>query len=147
MSVALLDVNVLVALLDPAHTDHEYAHRWFGRHRKYGWASCPITINGVTRVLSNPAYPTVDATPADVLGRLKVICAAADHHIWDDSARLTDETLFRQSLIAGHQKITDVYLLGLAVRNHGRLATFDRSLPLEAVVGATQGSVTLIARN
>jgi predicted nucleic acid-binding protein len=27
--VALLDVNVLVALFDPVHTHHEAAHQWF----------------------------------------------------------------------------------------------------------------------
>lgn len=43
MSIALLDVNVLVALFDPAHPNHEDAHRWFGRNRKRGWATCPMT--------------------------------------------------------------------------------------------------------
>ena len=57
---------------------------------------------------------------------------------------LTDESLFRPSMIAGHQKITDVYLLGLAVRNHGHLATFDRSIPVKAVAGATAGNLILI---
>ena len=57
---------------------------------------------------------------------------------------LTDEPLFRPSMIGGHQKITDAYLLGLAVRNHGRLATFDRSIPLKAVPGAGPGNLVLI---
>jgi predicted nucleic acid-binding protein len=47
-------------------------------------------------------------------------------------------------MIGGHQKITDAYLLGLAVRNHGRLATFDRSIPMKAVLGATPGNLVLI---
>ena len=75
MSIALLDVNVLVALFDPAHNNHEDAHRWFGRNRKHGWATCPITINGCIRVLSNPAYPTVEATPAGVAVRLRGLCS------------------------------------------------------------------------
>src|SRR5664280_2145322 len=95
MSIALLDLNVLVALFDPAHTNHEDAHRWFGRNRKYGWATCPITINGCIRVLSNPAYPTVEATPAEVAGRLRSLCSTADHHFWADSVSLMDEALFR----------------------------------------------------
>ena len=37
MSVALLDVNVLLALFDPAHQNHQDAHRWFGRNRN----GCP----------------------------------------------------------------------------------------------------------
>ena len=136
MSVALLDVNVLVALFDPAHPNHEDAHVWFGRNRKRGWATCPVTINGCVRVLSNPGYPTVEATPAEVARRLRVLCAAADHQFWPDSVSLLDETLFRPEMIAGHQKITDVFLLGLARRHNGKLATFDRSIPLKALVGA-----------
>jgi hypothetical protein len=38
--------------------------------------------------------------------------------------------LFQPAMIGRHQKITDAYLLGLAVRNHGRLATFDCAIPL-----------------
>ena len=88
MSIALLDVNVLVALFDPAHVNHEDAHRWFGRNRRHGWATCPTTINGCIRVLSNPAYPTVEATPAEVAGRLRSLCSTTDHHFWEDSVSL-----------------------------------------------------------
>ena len=144
MSIALLDVNILVALFDPAHNNHEDAHRWFGRHRKHGWATCPITTNGCIRVLSNPAYPTVEATPAEVAGRLRSLCSTADHHFWPDSVSLMDEALFRSSMIGGHQTITDAYLLGLAVRNHGTLASFDRSIPLKAVQGAVPRNLVLI---
>ena len=81
---------------------------------------------------------------AEVASRLRSLCATADHHFWPDSVSPTDDTLFRLSTIGGHRKITDAYLLGLAVRNHGRLATFDRSIPLKAVQGADPGDVVLI---
>ncbi len=103
-----------------------------------------MTINGCICVLSNPAYPTVEATPAEVAGRLRSFCSTTDHHFWEDSVSLMDESLFRPSMIGGHQKITDAYLLGLAVRNHGRLATFDRSIPLKAVHGTGPGNLVLI---
>lgn len=144
MSVALLDVNVLVALFDPAHANHEDAHRWFGRNRKNGWATCPITINGCVRVLSSPAYPTVTAAPAEVITHLRVLCSGSDHHLWSDSVSLLDESLFSPEMMGGHQTVTDVYLLGLAVRNHGRLATFDRSIPLKAVRGASARHLEVI---
>src|SRR5205807_1947335 len=54
--VALLDVNVLVALFDPDHVHHEPAHRWFAEQRGTGWATCPLTENGLLRVLTHPAY-------------------------------------------------------------------------------------------
>jgi len=144
MSIVLLDVNVLVALFDPAHPNHEDAHQWFGRHRRRGWATCPLTINGCVRVLSNPAYPTVEATAAEVISRLRILCSGPDHHFWHDSVSLLDEKLFRPNMIPGHQKITDAYLLGLAVRQNGGLATFDRSIPIKAVVGARPEHLHLI---
>jgi toxin-antitoxin system PIN domain toxin len=144
MSIALLDVNVLVALVDPAHQNHEDAHRWFGRNRKYGWATCPITINGCIRVLSNPAYPTVDVTPAEAGRLLRTACSSPEHHFWEDSVSLLDDSLFRLAAIRGHQQITDAYLLGLAVRNHGLLATFDQGIPWKAVTGASPGNLVLI---
>ena len=144
MSTALLDVNVLVALHDPTHPNHEDAHRWFGRNRKRGWATCPVTMNGCVRVLSNPAYPTVAATSAEAAARLRVVCADPGHEFWSDSVPLLDESLFRLQAITGHRQITDIYLLGLAVKHGGRLATFDRSIPLKAVVGASTDRLELI---
>ena len=144
MSIALLDVNVLVAMFDPRHVFHGAAHHWFGQNRKSGWATCPITINGCIRILSSPAYPVVRQTPTEVAEYLRESCGTADHHFWPDSVSLLDETLFRISAIIGHQNVTNAYLLGLAVRNHGRLATFDRSIPLNAVPGARPGNLALI---
>ena len=144
MSTALLDVNVLVALHDPSHPNHEDAHRWFGRNRKRGWATCPVTVNGCVHVLSNPAYPTVTATPAGVASRLRALCAGPGHEFWSDSVSLLDESLFRPQAITGHRQVTDAYLLGLAVRRGGRLATFDRSITLKTVVGAGPVHLDLI---
>lgn len=144
MSVALLDVNVLVAMSDPRHVFHGAAHQWFGQNRKNGWATCPITINGCIRILSSPAYPVLKQTPDEIATDIRNFCETADHHFWPDSVSLLDETLFRVSAISGHQNITDTYLLGLAVRNHGRLATFDRSIPLHAVPTARPGNLLVI---
>lgn len=144
MSIALLDVNVLVALFDPAHVHHESAHQWFSRNRRSGWATCPITVNGCIRVLSNPAYPTVDATPAEVAARLSSLCGTRDHHWWPDSVSLTDATLFQLAQVRGHNQLTDAYLLGLSVRNHGKLVTFDRSIRLKAVPAATTRNLVIL---
>lgn len=142
--VALLDVNVLVALFDPSHLNHEDAHAWFAKNRKHGFATCPTTLNGCVRVLSNPAYPSVDATPHEVAARLRVLCSGKDHHFWSDSLSILDERAFQTRMIAGHQKITDAYLLGLAVHYKGKLATFDRHIPLKAVCGAGAHHIDLI---
>ena len=144
MSVALLDVNVLVSLFDPAHPNFEDAHQWFGAHRRRGWATCPLTLNGCVRVLSNPAYLSVTATTSEVVARLQSLCSASDHESWADEVSLLDSELFRPAMIAGHQKITDVYLLGLAVRKKGMLVTFDRSIPHKAVIGAERSHLRVL---
>jgi toxin-antitoxin system PIN domain toxin len=138
MSVSLLDVNVLVALLDPLHEHHERAHRWFGRHKKNGWATCPLTFNACVRIISNPGYPTVEAPPAEVIRRLGNFCTSADHHFWPDSVSLVDEGLFVRAHMRSHKDVTDIYLLGLAARNHGRLATFDTGIVSGAVIGGAR---------
>ena len=48
---ALLDVNLLIALLDPDQVFHERAHDWWEANRSAGWASCPLTENGVVRIM------------------------------------------------------------------------------------------------
>jgi uncharacterized protein len=142
--IALLDVDVLVALHDTTHIHHEAAHRWLGQNRQDGWATCPLTINGCIRILSSLAYPAMDVTPADMARRLREFCSAPDHQFWPDAVSLLDESLFHMGMIGGPKKITDAYLLGLAVRNHGRLATFDASIPLKAVRGAEPRNLVLI---
>ncbi len=132
----LLDVNVLIALFDPAHPNHEDAHEWFRARRKRGWATCPLTINGSVRVVSSPGYPAIEASPAEAVSRLRTFCAGPDHQFWPDDLSLLDEARFRPALLQGPKQITDVYLLALAVRNGGRLATFDRAIPWRAVSGA-----------
>jgi toxin-antitoxin system PIN domain toxin len=144
MSVALLDVNVLVAIFDQFHKHHEDAHRWLQQHRKYGWATCPITINGCVRVLSTPGYPAGTWAPSELIERVRRLCSDSDHYFWADSVVLTDESLFQPSMIRGHRNITDAYLLGLAVRNHGRLATFDQTIPMKAVHGAEPRNLVVI---
>ena len=143
--VALLDINVLVALFDPDYVHHELAHDWFADHRAQGWATCPVTENGLVRVISNPAYGLEGLRPAAMLERLRKFCASGQHVFWPDSVSLTDDRVFVSSCLTGHRQLTDVYLLGLAVSMQGCLATFDRGIPLKAAVGATPSSLRVIA--
>ena len=59
---ALLDVNVLIALLDSDHLHHGRARGWLKENIKHGWASCPLTQNGCIRIMSQTGYP--NALPA-----------------------------------------------------------------------------------
>ena len=143
--VALLDVNVLVALFDPDHVHHDLAHDWFSDDGKHGWATCAMTENGFVRIASNPQFQLDSARPASVLAQLRTFCKRSGHTFWSEVISLRDERLFDLTAVAGHRQITDVYLLGLARRMNGRLATFDRSIPLAAVKGATRDHLVVIA--
>lgn len=142
--IALLDVNVLVALFDPDHVHHEAAHQWLGENRREGWATCPITENGLVRILSNPAYGASPETRGAIVRRLGEFCASGGHVFWADEISLCDKTLFRWTASVSHRNLTDVYLLGLARSRAGRLATFDRHIPVAAVIGADRGTLEVI---
>lgn len=144
MSAILLDVNVLVALFDPHHIHHDTAHDWFAENREAGWATCPITENGFVRVISNPAYGAAGERAATVVERLRAFCASGGHQFWRDAVSLRDD-LFDSSRAGGAKQLTDIYLLGLAVNRKGRLATFDRSIPIGAVRGATADTLLVIS--
>ena len=53
MTRYLLDVNVLIALIDPAHVQHDRAHDWFTAQGRQAWATCPLTENGVLRIVGS----------------------------------------------------------------------------------------------
>ena len=133
---ALLDVNVLVALFEPAHPHHDAAHEGFERHRTAGWATCPLTEAGFLRVVTNPTFRRDPVPRSLALASLAKLCSSPDHEFWPDDVSFRDPSLFEPLLPLGHQQLTDVYLLALAVRREGSLITFDRSIPLGAVVGA-----------
>jgi len=42
------------------------------------------------------------------------------------------------------QYLTDLYLLGLAVARHGKLATFDCGISIKAIMGAAQSNLEVI---
>jgi toxin-antitoxin system PIN domain toxin len=142
--VALLDVNLLIALFDPDHVHHDLAHDWFDANRRDGWATSPLTENAFLRILSNPAYGLPLTRVASLARSLATFCKSGHHHFWPDEVSLRDAKLFDLAL-TGHRYLTDVYLLGLAKKMGGRLATFDRTIPAKAVIGAGRETLAVIA--
>lgn len=132
MTRALLDVNVLIALLDADHTLHARAIAWFADEGAKGWASCPITQNGCVRIMSHPGYPNALPTRA-VMERLSEAIAGDRHEFWPDDVSLLDTAVADVSRIHGPRQLTDLYLLALAVRHDGRLVTFDASIATDAI--------------
>jgi toxin-antitoxin system PIN domain toxin len=140
---SLLDVNVLLALLDQAHVHHLAAKDWFVAHADLGWASCPLTQNGFVRIISQPKYPR----PITALRAVNLLAAAAAtplHEFWADDVTILNPAIINPSHVHGPRQLTDVYLLALAVRCGGALVTFDESIPLSAVPGATADHLIVI---
>jgi hypothetical protein len=129
----LLDVNVLIALLDAGHVQHDAAHEWFGRAGQHAWATCPITENGVLRIIGNPRYPNTLETPAAVAPVVAQLRAHPGHRFWSDDISLLDSQHVVASRILTSDQVTDTYLLALARVRGGTLATFDRRLVVDAV--------------
>ena len=139
---ALLDVNVLIALLDSDHASHDSAISWFSKHAREGWASCPITQNGCIRVMSNPGYPNPLPVQA-VIEHLAEACHQEIHEFWQDSVSLLDSDV-DSTRIHGPRQLTDIYLLALALQHEGRLVTFDSGVPLAAVRKATKQNLLIL---
>lgn len=132
---ALLDVNVLIALNDQGHIHHTLANQWMAQHMHLGWASCPLTQNGMLRIMSQASY--VNSQPLKILFQmLRRETQHAQHTFWPDDLSLLDETHIDADKLLSPSQLTDAYLLALAVKNQGRFITLDKRIPLNAVPSA-----------
>jgi uncharacterized protein len=133
--VSLLDVNVLVALLVPEHEHHRLSVEWFSREAvTEGWSTCAVTELGVIRVCAQLAGGRM--TPELTADRLLMLTISnRSHRWWPDLASPALLSEVRTAVTAKH--VTDGYLLGLARRHGGRLATFDRALATAGGVDTT----------
>ncbi len=140
---ALFDVNVLVAILDEDHIHHWAAHAWWEANQSTGWATCPLTENGMVRIMSQPRYknPVTTTFAIDLLAEQ---IGQTDHAFWPNDISIRDPDRLNVTRILGPNQITDVYLLALAVKHGGRLVTFDQAIPLAAVRGAETRHLAVI---
>jgi len=141
---SLLDINVLIALMDPDHAFHARAHEWW-RQEARPWASCPLTENGLVRIMASTAYSkNTHFTVQDVASRFGIFATTSDHTFWPDSLTLGDESIFHHPSILSSKYLTNLYLLGLAAANDGCLVTFDQHIPITAVTIANSSHLKVI---
>lgn len=142
----LLDVNVLIALIDPGHVAHNDAHAWFEISGEQDWATSPLTENGVIRIVGNPKYPNSPGSPADVAEIVRKLRELPGHQFWPDDLSLVGSEHVDATKIMTSGQVTDIYLLALAKAKGGQLATFDRRLSFAAVKGG-KAALHLISTN
>lgn len=128
MSTFLLDVNVLIALTWPTHIHHGPVRGWFERKASGGWATCPITQLGFVRVSSNPGIIRDAVAPREAIAMLERLMDLPGHQFWPDEFALAAAGPFASLALVGHRQLTDAYLLSLAQRHDGKLATLDRGV-------------------
>jgi toxin-antitoxin system PIN domain toxin len=139
VKTALLDLNILTALLWPAHEHHEAAHRWFGARHKGRWATCAITELGLIRLVTNPSFSRDALAPTDALVLLSSNLAHETHDFWIEDLSVAAALGAVPRKLQGHKQVTDAYLLALAIHHHGVLATFDRGIETLAAGWGTSG--------
>jgi toxin-antitoxin system PIN domain toxin len=131
MSQWLLDANLLVALASPTHTHHSLAEAWFDLHAREGWATCVVTELAFIRLSLNPALHLPPRNAAAARAMLTKIVTHRSHAYWRDPINAVRTSPFHDVFdrIATYKDVTDAYLVALAERHHGWLATFDEALP------------------
>ena len=95
---ALLDINVLLALLDRDLIHHQQSRRWLERVGYRGWASCAISQNGSIRILSQSSYPS----PVSLRKAVKLLSTAtsdASHVFWPCEISILNDKIFDHSRI------------------------------------------------
>ena len=128
MRKALLDVNVLLALAWPNHIHHDAAHRWFAGQRPHGWATCPLTQLAFVRLSSQPSVAKTTVTVSEAMRALESNLSAPEHEFWTLEQGVPEIHPEIRRRLMGHHQLADAFLLDLAIRKEGKLATFDRRL-------------------
>ena len=129
----LLDLNVLIALVDPIHHHYQRAQNWFISSGNDPVGLCPLTEAGFFRITTNPAYRPAPRTMEEAIAIMRVLrghprFAHPLYGYWGMKESWVDLTERFASRIRGHQQVTDAYLLGLAIKEKGVLVTFDRGV-------------------
>lgn len=140
----LLDVNLLIALCDADHEHRAEAVKWYRENSAKGWATCPLTENALMRIMGHPAYPGGPGSPAAVLPLLQRLRSLPGHQFWEDNISLASERFSSALRGITSKKLTDVYLLALAVRKQGRFITLDTRIDPKAVAGGENAFVLIL---
>ena len=118
----LLDANVLVALSTQDHVDHMRASNWFYAEKSRQWATCPITQGALIRFQLRFGRGIKAGQAWSLVAE---ICALPNHTFWPDDLSFTGVSA---KGILGHRQVTDAYLVAVAARHNGSVATMDQGL-------------------
>jgi toxin-antitoxin system PIN domain toxin len=116
---ALLDANVLIALVIAEHVHHNAAAEWLSKSDT-DFATCPITQGSLVRFLLRSGQSASAARDVVI-----AIGGASRHEFWPDDVPFAEVEL---GGVVGHRQVTDAYLAQLARSHQGQLVTLDSGL-------------------
>jgi uncharacterized protein len=139
----LLDLNVVVALTDDEHEHYASAHRWFDTLRGESWGTCPLSDAGYIRLATSPAARIGSGSFTSAIAVLADLARRPGYCFWPITESWAELTAPFSSRIFGHQQVTDAYLLGLAIKEDGVLATFEKGIRYMAGAEFTRNVLVL----
>ena len=140
---SLYDVNLLIAMFDPHHLHHDRALAWHSQNGHSGWATCPITQNGLMRIMSQAKYPNCKPI-VEMMGAVAAFALDPHHTFWPDDLSLASAGVLHAKATMTSGMLTDLYLLALAVKHSGRLVTLDKHISQSVVIGATAAHIVVL---
>ena len=141
----MLDVNQQIALCHADHVHRSAAKQWFRQNASAGWATCPLTENGLLRVMGHPAYPGGPGAPEAIRPLLQHLCSLPGHQFWADDISLTNEDSLSSLNGVASKHLTDLYLLALAVQHGASFATLDSHIDPTPVRGGSQALLVILS--
>ena len=139
----LLDVNVLIALIEPGHDHYRKAQEWFNSSIGGNLGVCPFTESGFIRVTTNPAFYPGPRTMELAKAILQMLKGYPGYWYWGINESWVTLSAPFAARIRGHQQVTDAYLLGLAIKEKGVLVTFDKGIKYMAGAEFSQNVLLL----
>jgi len=124
----LLDTNVLIPLLWPLHSEQAKARAWFRAHASKSFATCSFTQAGFLRIISSPAMIGERFALSDARELLLAFTKQPGHAFWPTTIDYFEATAPFERRMHGPKQITDAYLLGIARKHGGKLATMDKAV-------------------
>lgn len=140
--LALLDVNVLLALAWSDHADHRRVVRWHSGWAPKEWAVCPFVEAGFLRISLNPAFASGRASAATLLEILRRFQSTPGYRRLDDVPDPADARFAPVwERVQGHRQVTDAMLLCIAIARDVHLVTMDAAM---AELGDRRGRVIVV---
>lgn len=141
----LLDVNVLIAWMDPGHPHHKRERLWFAEHHQKGWATCLLTENGAIRIFGHANYPGGSGDTNGARFVFNTLRSMPGHQFWSDSLSLCDSQRMRK--LPGSKSVADIYLLVLAAERESSLVALDQRIDCSLVKGGAEAFEIIPARS